>query len=270
MNVVNSTQTPIYPQSPAQVPQTILPPNLDRDARINNYPAQYQATRPEDRQYSPPPPTNPAPPANVASEPKERPSKAKPVENGKKITPLWMKIFLSIGVGAVGLSTLLFWAIDKHKIAIPKSLDFLPFGAQSSISQDDAKFADYMRKSIAKIDRANTTATPATPAADTAVPAAPAAAPTTATAAAPIAASEPGTIASTNQASNTPGVTLMKILPGGDRPGAQFELQGKLEIIRVSEKIGVSDWTLVTVAKGEAIVKKSSGEIRSIYIGQKF
>jgi hypothetical protein len=254
---------PIYPQSPNQIPQTILPPNISSDRQQNNYPAYYQQQqyRSTDRQqYSPPPPTDIEPPTPI-EEPKGR-RKSKPTAK-KQSLPLWMKIFLGIGVGAVGLSSLLFWAIDRNKLSLPQSADlsFLPFGTKSSISQDDAKFAEYMRKSIAKIERANNT--PTAPAAATA-PASnnvPAPAPTT---------EEPGTIASTNPTSNFPSVTLLKILPTGDKPGAQFEIQGKFEIFRVGEKIGGSDWTLITVAKGEAIVKKTSGEIRSIFVGQKF
>jgi hypothetical protein len=259
----------LYPQSTEQFSQVVLPGSINIDRRSGNqqpiYPQTYLPYQPPSTtgqpSYSPPPPPAEAPPPEVeAAEPAKRSArKSKKVKTldtpAKTAMPLWMKLFLGIGVGAVGLSTVLLWAIDRHKISLPKALDLsVPFSAKSSISQDDTKFAEYMRRSISKIERAQTT-----PAATNASAAAPA-----------VDANNPGTIASTTPANPGPTVTLLKVLPNGDKPGAQFELLGQLQIFHTGEKIGNSEWMLITVAKSEAIVKKSTGEIRSVFVGQKF
>jgi hypothetical protein len=235
----HSNNSPQYPHEP------VLP----------NSPA---AKQPEsDRQY--PPQSHFEPPTPPQNPPE--PSIQEPAPK-KTSFPLWMKALLGIGITAVAASSLLLWLINTQKIALPKSfnLSWLPFQSSSSISADDAKFAEYMRKSIAKIDAANSrTATDNT-----------VANPITNSISQPnnTASSSPGSIASTIPA--TIPVSLIKILPGGDRPGAEFEVKGKVQKVYAGEKIADSNWSLVTVAKGEVIVKKVSGEIRSVYVGQKF
>lgn len=63
--------------------------------------------------------------------------------------------------------------------------------------------------------------------------------------------------------------TLVGLLYLGDRSAALFDISGVTQRIQVGEPIGVSGWTLVTVTKEEAIIRRN-GEVRSIYTGQKF
>jgi hypothetical protein len=233
-----------------------------------------QRQQPQPQQYLPqgdftPPPEKVEPPQQPQQTPQAKPKRQKP-----QSMPLWMKVFLGIGVTSIALSSLLLWLINERKIQLPKNMDvsWLPFMSQSQISSDDAKFAEYMRKSISKIESANTQASTA-PAQTNAAPA-----PTDA-ATSPTAVSSPTSTISANPgvittkpdpaASQIP-ISLIKTLPTGDRPGAIFEINSQTQTVYAGDKIGKSDWSLLTVAKGEVIVKKVGGVIRSIYVGQKF
>jgi Tfp pilus assembly protein PilP len=59
------------------------------------------------------------------------------------------------------------------------------------------------------------------------------------------------------------------LLELGDRSAALFEVNGTTQRINVGEAIGASGWTLVSVANQEAVVRRN-GEVRSVYVGQKF
>jgi hypothetical protein len=121
---------------------------------------------------------------------------------------------------------------------------------------------------------------PQSPAAPTA-PTAPAPAPTPASPAAPApsrqaAASSPANSVPTLPAtpaspSQTPTAThtLVGLLELGDRSAALFNIDGSTQRIRVGEAIGNSGWTLVSVANQEAVIRRN-GEVRSVYVGQKF
>lgn len=63
--------------------------------------------------------------------------------------------------------------------------------------------------------------------------------------------------------------TLVGLLYLGDRSAALFDISGVTQRIQVGEPIGASGWTLVSVTKDEAIIRRN-GEVRSIYAGQKF
>lgn len=63
--------------------------------------------------------------------------------------------------------------------------------------------------------------------------------------------------------------TLVGLLELGDRSAALFEINGTTQRIQVGEAIGGSGWTLVSVANQEAVVRRN-GEVRSVYVGQKF
>ncbi|NER27644.1 MAG: hypothetical protein F6J89_08410 [Symploca sp. SIO1C4] len=54
-----------------------------------------------------------------------------------------------------------------------------------------------------------------------------------------------------------------------DKSAALFDIDGITKRIFVGEYIGTSGWTLVSVANGEAVIRRN-GEVRSIYAGQKF
>jgi hypothetical protein len=79
-----------------------------------------------------------------------------------------------------------------------------------------------------------------------------------------------GTAAAT--APNIAAVThhvLIGVLELGDRSAALFDVDGIPQRIQIGEAIGASGWTLVSVQNQEAIVRRN-GEVRSIYVGQKF
>ena len=62
--------------------------------------------------------------------------------------------------------------------------------------------------------------------------------------------------------------TLAGLLELGEKSAALFESEGITRRINMGETIGSSGWTLVEVAKGEAIVRRN-GEVRSVFPGQK-
>jgi hypothetical protein len=62
---------------------------------------------------------------------------------------------------------------------------------------------------------------------------------------------------------------LVGILELGDRSAALFEINGVPQRVYIGERIGNSGWSLVSVANGEAVVRRN-GEVRSILIGQQF
>ncbi len=62
---------------------------------------------------------------------------------------------------------------------------------------------------------------------------------------------------------------LIGVLELGDRSAALFEIDGAPQRIQIGESIGGSGWTLVSIKNQEAIVRRN-GEVRSIYVGQKF
>jgi Tfp pilus assembly protein PilP len=59
------------------------------------------------------------------------------------------------------------------------------------------------------------------------------------------------------------------LLELGNRSAALFEINGITQRINIGETIGTSGWTLVSVANQEAVVRRN-GEVRSVYVGQKF
>lgn len=63
--------------------------------------------------------------------------------------------------------------------------------------------------------------------------------------------------------------TLIGVLELGERSAALFEVNGIPKRIEIGEQFGSSGWTLVSIRNQEAIVRRN-GEVRSIYVGQKF
>ncbi len=226
-----------------------------------------QTQQPQTQQYLPPGNVTPPPQTIEPPQQPQQPAPSKPKRQKSQSTPLWMKAFLGIGVTSIAISSLLLWLMSQHKIALPKNVDmsWLPFQSQSQISPDDAKFAEYMRKSIAKIEAANTQ-TNSNPAQNNAVT-------NPATINSPTnSAANPGDISTPADSANVAQIpiSLIKTLPTGDRPGAIFETNNQTQTVYVGDKIGKGDWSLLTVTKSEVIVKKIGGVIRSISIGQKF
>ncbi|WP_309741970.1 hypothetical protein [Chamaesiphon sp. OTE_20_metabat_361] len=196
---------------------------------------------------------------------------AQPVAKAKRPMPLWLKAFLGLGVTAIAAGGVLTWLVNERKVVLPEiDTSWLPFQSQQ-VAPQDAKFADYMRKSIAKIDATAQTATLATnniPTPATSIVATPATAPT-----APVATAPTKTIVTAAPVAPTPvkpAIALVKTLPKGNRPGAIFEIDRQSKTVNVGQPIGKSNWSLVSVNKGEVIIKRKGGEIRSIDVGQKF
>ncbi|MCD8490387.1 MAG: hypothetical protein LRZ84_27585, partial [Desertifilum sp.] len=62
--------------------------------------------------------------------------------------------------------------------------------------------------------------------------------------------------------------TLVGVLELGDRSAALFEVEGATRRVGVGEQIG-NGWTIVEIANQEAVIRRN-GEVRSVYVGQKF
>jgi hypothetical protein len=198
-----------------------------------------------------------------------------PAAKPTKRMPFWLKAVMGVGLTSIAAGSLGFWLVTERKVTIPQvDTSWLPF--QSRVAPADAKFADYMRKSLAKIDAAppaTTTpaATPFNPATSIITP--PANPVATNPAAIDPAATTKTIVTGTPTAIATPvtsKIALVKTIQTGARPEAVFQIDGRTQSVRVGQKIGTSNWSLLTVAKGEVILKRKGGEIRSIYVGQKF
>lgn len=62
---------------------------------------------------------------------------------------------------------------------------------------------------------------------------------------------------------------LVGVLELGDRSAALFEVDGSSQRVYIGETIGGSGWSIVSISNDEVVVRRN-GEVRSIYIGQKF
>jgi hypothetical protein len=189
---------------------------------------------------------------------------AKPKKAARRI-PFWLKAVLGVGVGSIAIGSGLVWLVTERKITIPQTIDtsWLPFQSKPQVSPEDAKFADYMRKSISKIESTNIATTAAIQLPPTANPTA-ATAPTPfnpAIATAPIAA-KPAAIEKPT--------SLVKTIQNSKYPTAIFQIDKKNQIIKIGQKIGTTNWSLVNISKTEVTIKRTGGEIRSIKVGQKF
>ncbi|NJR32257.1 MAG: hypothetical protein HC778_04660 [Chamaesiphon sp. CSU_1_12] len=186
----------------------------------------------------------------------------------KKSIPIWLMAVSGIGITAIAAGSLLFWLVNERKIDMPNiDTSWLPFQSQQ-VSPADAQFADYMRKSIAKIEAAERVPAAPAPAASIADPA------VTTPAANPTISNTPGAIVtapiSASPAAVTNPIALVKTLDKTNRPGAIFQIDGQNQTIRVGQQIGTSNWSLISVAKGEVTIKQKGGQIRSLDVGQKF
>ena len=72
----------------------------------------------------------------------------------------------------------------------------------------------------------------------------------------------------TNRKPNSEHV-LVGILNLGSRSAALFNVDGNSQRAYVGDRVGVSEWSLVSV-NGQDVVVRRDGEVRSIYIGQRF
>jgi Tfp pilus assembly protein PilP len=195
----------------------------------------------------------------------------KPAAKPTKRIPFWLKMLLGVGITSMASGSLGFWLVNERKVVLPQiDTSWLPF--QSRVAPADAQFADYMRKSLAKIEAAPpaTTTPAATPVNSNTSIIAPTANPAvTNPATAPTKTIVTGT-ATPIATPVTNKIALVKTIQTGARPEAFFQIDGRTQSVRVGQKIGTSNWSLLTVAKGEVILKRKGGEIRSVYVGQKF
>jgi len=67
----------------------------------------------------------------------------------------------------------------------------------------------------------------------------------------------------------TSELALVGVLNLGSRSAALFDIDGTSQRAYVGDRIGLSDWTLVSV-NGQDVVIRRDGEVRSVYIGQRF
>jgi len=67
----------------------------------------------------------------------------------------------------------------------------------------------------------------------------------------------------------TPTQTLVGVLELGDRSAALVGVNGITRRVHVGESLGLGGWSLVKVANQKAIIQRK-GELRSLYVGQKF
>jgi hypothetical protein len=217
---------------------------------------QYRSTYPPQSDFVPSPPAVEldSPPANKS-------------DRAARI-PLWLQILLGLSIASIAAGSLLLWLINERKIVLPNNIDtsWLPFQSQSQVSPADVKFANYMRKSLSKIEAA----TQATSATNLPNPANNVAATTPATQAIPIATNPTVvTVTAAPTPVNTP-ISLVKTLKTGNRSSAIFQIDGNSRTVNVGQKIGTTNWSLLSVAKSEIVIKRTGGEIRSIAVGQKF
>jgi cytoskeletal protein RodZ len=63
--------------------------------------------------------------------------------------------------------------------------------------------------------------------------------------------------------------TLVGLMESDERSAALFDIDGSTQRFYVGEGIGASGWILVSVANQEAVIRRN-GEVRSVYVGQKF
>ncbi|MGE5659413.1 MAG: hypothetical protein ACM37W_22690 [Actinomycetota bacterium] len=118
-----------------------------------------------------------------------------------------------------------------------------------------------------------TATTPASPATALPAPASPAELAPSSAAPAPSAAAQPApatpSVGAASSEVSGSAHTLVGILELGDRSAALFEIDGVARRIYVGESIGASGWTLAEVKNQEAVIRRG-GEVRSVFVGQKF
>jgi hypothetical protein len=245
-----------------------LTEDLHSSAHANERQQQLPAGYSDDRSAYQPPIYLSSP---AGAEPQQYLLGAAPSQQQQRI-PFWLKALLGIGLTSIALGSLLLWLINTRKIELPTAdTSWLPFQSKSQVSAEDAKFADYLRKSLAKIDTTAPQSTTATnlpnPASNNILTRTPQPTPVAFNPnrkiVAPIA---PGSA----NALPAAAISLFETHPNRRTASAIFEINGRSQTVEIGEKIGTSKWSLLTVAKGEVLLKKTGGEIRSIHLGQKF
>lgn len=208
------------------------------------------------------------------------------------------KLLLTIAFASLVITSGL-WFLVRYSLPQVAATTDVPSAADILQARRDAEFLDYVQRAMERIDRASQQAKasaqtetgslpsalaplyvplppPPTVAALPSVPSPTArisVSPLPPATAIPIvptpAAPAPSTAAIIPNIAPSPTHVLIGLLELGDRSAALFEIAGSPQRVQVGEAIGSSGWALVSVSGEEAIVRRN-GEVRSVYIGQKF
>ena len=227
------------------------PPTTNRSA-LANYRAEAASEQQYDQAYTPQ--ADRFSPQLTAEVDPPQAAKAQPKKSARRV-PFWLKAVLGVGAGAIAVGGSLVWLVTERKIAVPPAIDtsWIPFQSKSQVSPEDAKFAEYMRKSISKIESAKMPATAPiylpSPAASNVAPAAIPFSQAAITAPMPgksIVAAKPIALVKTIRLNN--GATAAN-------HSAIFQIDKKDLPIKIGQKIGNSNWSLVNVSQTEVTVK---------------
>jgi Tfp pilus assembly protein PilP len=258
---------------PAQSNQSaISPSNYRNDADYRQYDHNYTGSSSDQDRFSPQLTAEIDPP---------QPAKSKQKHKNRKRLPVWLMILSSLGAASIAAGGLLYWLVNERKVTLPQNIDtsWVPFQSKPQVSAADAKFAEYMQKSIAKIEATNLAA--ANPAATATIaqpnpaniltaPYQPAPTQAAPTQTGQIAATTPKAAASKPLLTSSKPIALVKIAQANGKINAIFQVDKKNQAVKIGQKIGASNWSLINVSKTEVTIKRTGGEIRSIKIGQKF
>lgn len=85
----------------------------------------------------------------------------------------------------------------------------------------------------------------------------------------PVAAAPTNAAAEITDTTPTSEHVLVGVLNLGSRSAALFDIEGSSQRAYVGDRIGLSNWSLVAV-NGQDVVIRRDGEVRSVYIGQRF
>ena len=85
----------------------------------------------------------------------------------------------------------------------------------------------------------------------------------------PVAAAPTNAAAEITDTTPTSEHVLVGVLNLGSRSAALFDIEGSSQRAYVGDRIGLSSWSLVAV-NGQDVVIRRDGEVRSVYIGQRF
>lgn len=221
--------------------------------------------------------------------------------SAKKWSPLWVAVLCSSLLLSLGILSYLFrdqvmqvWlkVLGPSSDPAPAKVTASPTDPKTKSDQD---FLQYISRSLDRLSRTQTPSPQPSPVPTASAPsptvvervyvpvypnaqtpaqtpaaiskAAPSSAPTTAAPASPAPAAP--TVPTVPNIATANSHTLIGVLELGDRSAALFDVNGIPQRIEIGQQIGSSGWALVSVSNQEAIVRRN-GEVRSIYVGQKF
>jgi hypothetical protein len=168
-------------------------------------------------------------------------------------TGTWKKILIGLSLAAIAAGGTLWWLAKERKINLDAVMP-------SDVSKADIQFADYLGRSVSKIDSGTNELTP---------PVNPVANQVTS----PNPPSAPATIAPQSAVPTTPAVpvtgsSFTKVIKSNP-PTAEFLINGKIQQLTTGDKIGKSGWAVISAAGNEVIIKRND-ELRTLKAGQQF